>query len=280
MYYYKNFINKVPEEKYLQFIINNYYSDNYRLDYSIKDLQNYTKNCISSHSCFCINNKEEVVGSIIITKYSYLDNCVNYINFACTHFDYRKQNIILDILKEISRYYSKYDTSNILSLSDYVSNAERILGNILFSTQIKIPNIPEFSKFNFVYTSFTPTKESTIKEIKEVNFLNKNYIKYVYSSFDKYFFLEVNNIEVVCYTLDFINKFNEKKKNVYIIDSSELLSENEIQKITHYFKVKNIDCITFLNILFEKNIKLENTVESKPNYIYTNVKKLNNLIIF
>ncbi len=277
MYYYKNFINKIPDNSFLEFIINNYHSNNYRLDYSIKDFQYYLKNCMWFHACFCINSENEIIGSVIITSYPYKSSMINYINFACIRQDYRNKNILLDILNEISKEKQE-------SISGYIQNANKSRGNIIFNTQIPVKNTTPIHTFNFVYTGMiSGLPEMQIKQIKykDITFLKNRDISYDYDNFDRFSFLEVQNKQIICYNLNFIDKDGEKQKNVYITESSELLSEKDVISITYFFRIKGFRHITFISTLLNKKaLEIKDLVISKPNYIYSDIQDLNNFIIF
>jgi hypothetical protein len=277
MYYYKNFVNKIPDNSFLEFIINNYHSNNYRLDYNIKDFHYYLKNCMWFHASFCINSENEIIGSVIITRYPYKNSIINYINFACIRQDCRNKNILLDILNEITKEKQE-------SISGYIQNANKSIGNIIFNTQIPVKNITPIHSFNFVYTGMISGKpEIQIKQIKckDITFLKNRDISYDYDNFYRFSFLEAQNKQIICYNLNFIDKDGKKQKNIYITESSELLSEKDIVSITYFFRIKGFQHITFISTLLnKKGLEIKDLVISKPNYIYSDIQDLNNFIIF
>jgi len=196
-----SFENELPENKYLDFIIENY---NYSTDSLILDYNySYFKHYVSKDMCsfykfyFVLTpDNKTIIASIVLTKENmYIDNNKTtlvsnnnevkhyyYLNFACVHKDYRKNKLIEKLTYSI---YYKYKNNNSLIYAITTKTCGRDEFNII--KQFKVYNLwnKQLSQNNkLLYNNKSKLYITNIEYIDPNVFYEKKF-KYIMKSIKK-----------------------------------------------------------------------------------------------
>ena len=258
---YTNFYNKLPNnEKYIQFIIDNYNDDNNnKLVYTKEHFKCYfSKQICNDYELFFIENDSQVLCSSVVIKENKVFNTSKYdyyyINFACVHKNFRDQGYLVSLTKEIIKKYSSIQNCILYGLTF----RERIHSELNLIKQFQVFNVKvqenkkkiDGSKKYILYEPFTSLSltDFYIQKNKIGDFKNSCLIAQFPSSskFYKYYsFLDKETLtsnHLILYNLQ-LYRNNQIINNYYIVESTKLLDQFIIQKL-----INKLEPNSFLNV--------------------------------
>lgn len=243
-------INSPPPESLIDFIIENYHTqEEIKHIYTKKHFDWYlSKNNANYYEFVYIELHEVIIACIMLINVKNTPNNLLYINFSCTHKNYRKQGLSKYILNHL--YNKAYDNENIYFYT---------IKPFTFLKTYKIFNFLHSYKENMLKNTFKPLNIKLIKNIN--NYQNSEFHKTI-SIYNTFF----SDYKIVLYKV-LLKEHSKIYTNYYIVESNTKITFNILCNI--FNTLTDADIISFTDLNIDKNLlSNENIIFGNKNNLY------------